>query len=140
MRQTCRLCGAERSYSDSFKEKLILTTAPSIEGYKVAETLEIVTAECVFGVNVFRDFFGGISDFFGGRSAATQKVLRKARRVCLNELNKEAALVGADAVIAVKLDYSEFSGKGKSMLFLVASGTAVKIEKITEGTRAVKHG
>lgn len=109
---------------------MILTTAPSLDGYKVVETLDIVTAECAFGMNIFRDFFAGITDVVGGRSNATQKVLRDTRKVCLNELRKEAAMIGADAVIAVKLDYSEFSGKGKSMLFLVASGTAVKIDKI----------
>jgi len=49
----------------------------------------------------------------------------------LTELKKEALNVGANAVIAVDLDYSEFSGQNKSMLFLVASGTAVKVEKIT---------
>ena len=32
-------------------------------------------------------------------------------------------------VIGVDLDYSEFSGGGKSMLFLVASGTAVTFKK-----------
>ena len=42
-------------------------------------------------------------------------------------LKNEASEINADAVIGVKLDYSEFSGQGKSMLFLVASGTAVKI-------------
>jgi len=30
----------------------------------------------------------------------------------------------------VVLDYSEISGGGKSMLFLVASGTAVIVEKL----------
>ena len=73
-----------------------------------------------------------MTDFFGGRSESTQGVLRDARRTCLNELRKEAFSVGANAVIAVDLDYSEFSGKGKSMLFLVASGTAVTVEKITD--------
>ncbi|MDD9883321.1 MAG: heavy metal-binding domain-containing protein [Gammaproteobacteria bacterium] len=33
--------------------------------------------------------------------------------------------MGANAVIGVDLDYSEFSGGGKSTLFLAASGTAV---------------
>ena len=36
---------------------------------------------------------------------------------------------GANAVIGVDLDYSEISAQGKSMLFLVASGTAVKVVK-----------
>lgn len=105
-----------------------LSTTPEIAGYVVDETLEIVTAECVFGIGVFKDFLTGMSDFFGGRSEATQDTLRRARKTCLNELKIEAARVGANAVIGVDLDYSEFSGQGKSMLFLVASGTAVRVK------------
>jgi uncharacterized protein YbjQ (UPF0145 family) len=120
-----------KEYNERIKQ-IILTTAPSIEGYRIEETIEIVTAECVYGVNAFRDFFSGMTDFFGGRSSANQKVLRDARLTCLSELKVEANMVGANAVIAVKLDYSEISGGGKSMLFLVASGTAVKISKTPE--------
>ncbi|MCI0488838.1 MAG: YbjQ family protein [Blastocatellia bacterium] len=109
---------------------VILTTANNLEGYRIVETLEIITAECVYGMNLFLDLFVGLSDVFGGRSQTSQRMLRDARRTCLNELKREAAEVGANAVIAVDLDYSEFSGKGKSMLFLVASGTAVKVERI----------
>lgn len=106
----------------------LVTTTPTVEGYCITKTLDVVTAECVFGLNIFKDLFAGLSDFFGGRSNTTQNALRDARRTCLNELRREAALLGANAVIGVDLDYSEFSGQGKSMLFLVASGTAVIIE------------
>ena len=82
-------------------------------------------------MNVFRDMFASVRDFFGGRSEATQKVLKDARTTCLSELQKEAFECGADAVIAVDLDYSEFSGGGKSMLFLLASGTAVKLNDLS---------
>ena len=80
-------------------------------------------------MNVFRDFFAGMTDFFGGRSQASQKVLRDARNTCLYELKKEAYELGGDGIIGIDLDYSEISGKGKGMLFLVASGTAVKLKK-----------
>jgi uncharacterized protein YbjQ (UPF0145 family) len=106
---------------------MIITTAPSIEGYRVTDTIEIVSAECAYGINIFRDFFVGVSDIVGGRSNTIQTVLRAARRNCLEELKIEALDVGANAVIAIDLDYSEISGGGKSMLFLVATGTAVKI-------------
>lgn len=111
-------------------EKLLMTTSVGLEGYKVIETIEVITAECVFGMNVIYDMFAGLTDFFGGRSKSTQEVLRNARRTCLRELENEAKAVGANAIIAIDLDYSEFSGQGKSMLFLVASGTAVKVERI----------
>lgn len=109
--------------------EIILTTETSMSGYQVTERIEIITAECVFGMNLFKDFFAGMRDIFGGRSKSSQKVLRDSRKVCLLELRREALMVGANAVIAVDLDYNEISGDGKSMLFLVASGTAVRVEK-----------
>lgn len=108
---------------------IILTTAGCVEGYRVSQTLDIITAEYAFGTNVLQDVFASLTDVFGGRSAATQQVLRDARRICLDELRREAADIEADAVIAVDLDYSEFSGQGKSTLFLVASGTAVRLRQ-----------
>jgi len=113
---------------DELAKDIILTTEMVLTGHTVLERIEIITAECVFGMNMFRDFFSGIRDIIGGRSKASQKVLRDSRRVCLTELRREALIVGANAVIAVDLDYSEISGDDKSMLFLVASGTAVRIE------------
>lgn len=113
---------------DDIAKDLILTTEFSMPEYKITQRLEIITAECVFGMNMFRDMFASIRDIVGGRSSASQKVLRDARRTCLTELRREALISGADAVIGVDLDYSEISGDGKSMLMVVASGTAVKIQ------------
>lgn len=107
--------------------KLILTTEGAPLGLTVTERLGIVTAECAFGMHIFKDIFTIARDAFGGRSAAIQNTLKDARNTALEELRMEAATLGANAVIAVDLDYSEFSGAGKSMLFLVASGTAVKL-------------
>jgi len=107
-----------------------VTTTPQLEGYRVTKTLDIITAEYVGGINLFRDFLGGITDLIGGRSSSMQNELKKARETCLANLKIEAHHLGANAVIGVDLDYSEISGGGKSMLFLVASGTAVLVEKI----------
>ena len=112
---------------DSDLEKIIITTAPTVANKEIDYEMDIITAECVFGMNIFRDLFAGIRDIFGGRSVASQKILRDSRQTCLSELKIEAHELGADAVIGVDLDYQEFSGKGKGMLFLVASGTAVKL-------------
>ena len=108
-------------------ETMTLMTAQYPPQNKRFEVLGLVTAECVFGTNIFRDVFAEVRDVVGGRSLASEKVLRDLKNTCLSELREEAYKLDADAVIAVDLDYSEISGKGKSMLFLVASGTAVKI-------------
>ena len=110
-------------------DNITLTTTNNLPNQEIDEILDVITSECVFGMNVFRDFFAGMTDFFGGRSAASQKILRDARNTCLYELKKEAYEMGGDAVIGIDLDYSEISGKGKGMLFLVASGTVVKFKK-----------
>lgn len=109
---------------------IILTTesAPNLD---ISERLEIITAECVLGMNIFKDIGSSLRDLVGGRNEAYQKALKDARKTVLQELRREALLIGADAVVAVDLDYSEISGGGKSMLFLVASGTAVRLGKTT---------
>ena len=135
--KTCPTCSyginisEDKKLPDDFDfNSITVTTAPTLANYKIIDTIDIVTSETVFGMNIFRDFFAGITDFFGGRSEASQKILRDARKLCILELKKEAYRVGGNAIIGVDLDYSEISGKGKGMLFLVASGTAVKVEKI----------
>lgn len=111
-------------------ESVILTTSPFLASREIESEVEIVTAECVFGMHIFKDLAAALSDAFGGRSKTTQNELRVARKTCLDELRGEAAALGADAVIAVDLDYSEISGQGKAMLLLVASGTAVNLRPV----------
>jgi len=114
---------------DELAKDLIVTTESSLSGYTVDQRIEVISAECVFGMNIFKDFFAGIRDVFGGRSKSSQKVLRDARHTCLTELRREALIVGANAIVAVDMDYSEISGDGKSMLFLVTTGTACLVTK-----------
>ena len=109
-----------------------VTTSFQFSNREIDIELGIVTAQCVFGMNVFRDIFASVRDITGGRSEASEKVLRDLRDTCLAELNEEAHALGADGIISVSLNYQEISGKDKGMLFLVASGTAVKFKEETE--------
>ena len=105
----------------------LLVTTHSVPGRETRAALGIISAECVLGINVFRDMLGGLRDIIGGRSGTHQKALREARETCLGELAEQADALGADAVVGVDLDYSEISGGGKGMVLLVASGTAVRL-------------
>lgn len=107
----------------------ILLTTESTPNLKVIKRLDVITAECAYGMNIFKDIFASLSDTFGGRNNSIQDTLRDARKTALAELRKEAFSLGANAVVGIDLDYSEISGGGKAgMLFIVASGTAVIIE------------
>ncbi len=116
--------------TDLLAADVVLTTSFSVAGKDILEEIEIVSAECVYGMHIFKDFFSGVRDVFGGRSKAIQDTLRDARRTAMAELRREAVMVGADAVIGVDLDYHEITGGGKGgMIMLVASGTAVKLSE-----------
>ena len=115
-----------RQYNLQIEAVLLTTeTAPNLN---ITKRIEIVTAECAFGMNIFKDLFAGVRNIVGGRSEAVQKTMRDSRRTALYELKKEAYEVGANAVVGVDLDYVELAGTGSSMVMLVASGTAVVIE------------
>ncbi|WP_368332275.1 heavy metal-binding domain-containing protein [Phocaeicola vulgatus] len=87
----------------------------------------MVTGETIIGANLFRDFFASIRDIVGGRSGSYEEVLRQAKDTALREMQDQAALLGANAVVGVDLDY-ETVGDSGSMLMVTASGTAVRIE------------
>jgi uncharacterized protein YbjQ (UPF0145 family) len=102
---------------------MIVTTTPTVEGRPVREYRGIVVGEAIIGANIFKDFMAGVRDIVGGRSAAYEKALRGARQEALREMANRAKELGADAVLAVDLDY-EVIGKGGSMLMVTCAGTA----------------
>jgi len=106
---------------------MIVTTTPNIEGKTITGYLGVVSGEAIMGANLFRDLFAGIRDIVGGRSAAYEKVLKKARETAIQEVIEEATRLGANAVVGVDIDY-EVLGKDNGMLMVNASGTAVTID------------
>ena len=106
---------------------MILTTTPTIEGRPVQNYLGIVTGEAILGANIFRDFFASVRDIVGGRSAAYEAELRKAKDIALGEMREQARHLGANAIVGIDIDY-ETIGAGSSMLMVTAVGTAVVVE------------
>ncbi len=107
---------------------MIISTTNAVEGQPVQQYLGIVTGEAILGANIFRDLFAGIRDIVGGRSAAYEEELRKARDLAISEMSQQARELGATAVIGVDLDYETIQvGGGGGMLMVTASGTAVRL-------------
>ena len=106
---------------------MLITTTSNIEGKKIKAYLGVVTGEAVMGANIFRDLFAGIRDIVGGRSGAYEKELTKAREVAFEDLEEAASALGANAIVAVDIDYEVLGEKG-GMLMVSVSGTAVSIE------------
>lgn len=108
---------------------LIVSTTNEIPNRQIDGIIDIVGAEAAIGLNIFKDIAANFRDFFGGRSRTVQIVVKEARTACLIELRLAAVKLGADAVIGIKFDFSELSttGSGGGILFVAATGTAVKL-------------
>lgn len=104
---------------------MIISTTPNIENKKIIKYVGLVSGEAVVGANIFRDFFASIRDIVGGRAAAYEDELKKARDIAVEEMAREAKIRGGNAVVSVDLDYETI---GQSMLLVSASGTAVVLE------------
>jgi len=107
---------------------MLVITTHTVEGKKIVKYHGLVSGEAILGANIFKDFFAGIRDIVGGRSAAYEQELRKAKDIAINEMIEAAATQGANAVVGVDLDYETIGGGGGSMLMVSASGTAVTVE------------
>ena len=104
---------------------MIMTTTNNLEGMKINQYLGIITGEAILGANIFKDFFAGIRDIVGGRSASYEKELKEARRIAFSELEEKAFQLGANAIIGIDVDYETIGDTG-SMLMVSVTGTAVQ--------------
>lgn len=107
---------------------MILSTTATLDGKEIANYLGVVTAEVVYGSNALRDFFAGIRDMIGGRTGAYERVFERGQREAVEELEKRARKLGADAVVGIKIDTGTINIDETGVLLLItASGTAVSL-------------
>lgn len=127
----CGFCASRRGAANSNREALdkILLTTEMATDLNVVKRFGVVASERIYGVNIFKDMFASVRDIVGGANKSGEDVLRDARNSVLLGLKEEALALGANAVVAVDVDYNEVSGGGKSMLLVAATGTAVKISE-----------
>src|SRR5262249_10942754 len=105
---------------------MLLTTTSTLQDRHIDDYKGVVSGEAILGANAFKDMFAGIRDIVGGRSAAYERELQRAKDLALSEMVERARETGANAVIGIDLDY-ETVGQNGSMLMVTASGTAVVV-------------
>ncbi len=103
---------------------MLISTTPFIEGRPVQEYKGAIYAQSILGANVVLDLLAAIRDFIGGHSKSYERVLARAREDAMKNLVKEAEKLGANAILAVDLDYNTV-GPNAQMLMVSVAGTAV---------------
>ena len=105
---------------------IMVTSASSFEGYEIKEYVEFVSHQVAFSSNFMQELAANIADSVGGEGKALNDKLEEATESAMNEFISIVKEKGANAVINIKINYTNLSGNIASVFI---SGTAVKIEK-----------
>jgi len=103
---------------------MFATTGNDVDGYVVSEYLGVVRGIVVRAPNIAQGFIGGINSIFGGNIEAYAQVCEKARQDAYERMVQHAAALGANGIIAVRYDATEFT---QSVTEVLCYGTAVKL-------------
>lgn len=101
---------------------MIISTAPFVAGYRVAETKGQVFGLVVRSRGVAGNLVASLRSIVGGEIHEYTSLLEDTRRQAIDRMVQNATLVGANAVISFRFDSSELAG---TMSEIVAYGTAV---------------
>ena len=112
------------------RNKMIVTTTNSIENAEIEKYIDLISTNVVIGTNLFSDFGASLTDLFGGYSDTYQNKLQKIYSSAIDNLKQKASNMGANAILGLKIDFDEISGKGKSMFMISAIGTAVIVKHL----------
>ncbi len=105
---------------------MIVTTGFDIEGRPIAEYLGVVRGIVVRATGIGRGIIGGIKSIAGGNIEEWTHVCEQARMEAFNRMVQHAHQIGADAIIGMRYDATEF---GQGSTEVLAYGTAVKLQK-----------
>lgn len=105
---------------------MIITTGNEVADQEIAEYLGVVRGIVVRATGIARGIVGGIRSIGGGNIPEYVAVCEEARRNAYQEMVRHAEHVGADAIIGMRYDATEF---GQGATEVLAYGTAVKFRR-----------
>ncbi len=115
---------ADRKEEDN-SPAIMLTTAPSLEGYRIIRQCGIVFGETVFKHGAFSTLGAALDNIGIGSRELTGSVslIEEARKFAYCKMIKQAKQRGANAIIAIDSDNTI----GNDVMYLSLYGTAVQV-------------
>ena len=104
---------------------MLLTNVESVPGKVVVEHFGLVSGSTIRAKHIGRDFMAGIKNIFGGELKGYTELLEESRKEAIERMVKQAAAMGANAVINIRFSTSAIA-PGAAELY--AYGTAVRVE------------
>ena len=104
---------------------MLLTTTPTIPNKTIKKALGIARGSTVRARNVGQDIFAGLKNIIGGEISEYTKLQAQSREQAIQRMTKDAEMLGANAIINVRLTTSMVMQGCSEIL---AYGTAVIVE------------
>jgi uncharacterized protein YbjQ (UPF0145 family) len=108
-----------------FQHTIPVATTDRLPGFKVVQSLGLVRGNSVRTRHVGKDILAVFKHLVGGEISEYTQMLAQSREQALDRMLEQAAALGADAVVGLRLTTSTVMQGAAEML---AYGTAVKIE------------
>jgi uncharacterized protein YbjQ (UPF0145 family) len=105
----------------------LITTANSLEGYKITKQLGVIKGITVRSRSILGNIGGGLQSLFGGKLSIYVELCEKARDEAYQLMVQHANENGANAIINMRYDANEVMD---GITEVLAYGTAVVVEKI----------
>ncbi len=106
---------------------MIVTTGNEVAGHSVSSYLGIVRGIVVRSPSIAQGFLGGLKQIVGGTIESFAEVCETAREEAYQRMVQHAEERGADAVVAMRYDATEFA---QGVTEVLAYGTAVKLARV----------
>jgi uncharacterized protein YbjQ (UPF0145 family) len=118
---------AQQTYRFGVERKIrvVVTTGNEIAGHRTREVLGIVRGIVVRSPNIAQGLVGAFKSMGGGNIREYADVCEAARHDAYVQMVQHAEQLGADAIIGMRYDATEFMA---SVTEVLAYGTAVRLE------------
>ena len=108
-------------------DRAMVTTAFTIDGYRITKNLGVVRGITVRSRNIFGTIGGSLQTLFGGNITLFTELCEKTREESFELMVQHADALGANAVIGARYDTTDvLQGVSEVLCY----GTAVVIERI----------
>ena len=107
---------------------MLIATTPALEGKKILEYKGAVFAQVVKGFALGQGFLDGWRAMGGERSKGHEELIAAIRAEALEELKREAKILGANAIVGLIIDLDTATLRERPMMLAKVAGTAVVVE------------
>ncbi len=104
---------------------MIVVTSETIANKRIVKTLGLVRGNTIRARHLGKDIMAGLRSIVGGEIHEYAKLIAESREQSIDRMTREAASLGANAIVATRFTTSVMMGGAAELL---AIGTAVVVE------------